>query len=150
MARKSLEVNAQFESGIPYEHPVPSVSRPCPNGDWRVSRFRFFVDKHDGKLGYGLVHLCQHLDLGITPSHLSRLFRQEIGLGVREYMKRRRLRAAMHKLQTTTLSVKEIAADLGYRSPADFFRQFKLHVKLTPREFRTHWRRAANPRSEVV
>ena len=119
---------------------VPSL---VPNADWRVTRLQQFIDDHEGHIGYRLSDVCQTLDLGITASHASRLFRQEIGLAIREYIKLKRLHAAATKLQATSLSVKEIAADLGYQAPADFFRQFKQLFQVTPLKFRSMSRTAA-------
>jgi len=107
--------------------------------DWRVLRLRQSIDERDGQLGCRLGELCRQLDLGITASHISRLFHQATGIAIREYMKRKRLQTAAIKLQTTTLSIKEIAADLGYRSPTDFFRQFKKVFHVTPQAFRIAW-----------
>lgn len=113
---------------------VPHLS---PNADWRVSRLQHFIDEHDGRIGSRLTDVCRTLDLGVTASHASRLFRQVLGLGIREYSKLRRLHAAATKLQTTSMSVKEIAADLGYQTPAGFFRQFKQLFRVTPLAFRS-------------
>jgi len=119
------------------------VPRPYADVDWRVSRLRQSIDERDGQLGLNLSELCRQLDLGITASHVSRLFHRVTGIGIREYMKQKRLQSAAIKLQTTTLSIKEIAADLGYRTPADFFRQFKKGFHVTPTAFRAASRTGA-------
>jgi AraC-like DNA-binding protein len=123
---------------------IPDFPGLQPHADWRVAQLKDFIDRQDGQLGPGLEQLCRQLDTGITAAHLSRLFRQEIGLGVREYSKRLRMRAAAQKLTSTSLPIKHIAADLGYRGPADFFRQFKHHFKVTPCKFRILQRRSRN------
>lgn len=104
--------------------------------DWRVERLQHFIKTAQGKLGWNLDRICKELDLGISGSHGARLFKKHAGLGIREYAKRTRLAAATDKLKTTTLSVKEIAADLGYRSQTDLSRQFKQLFCLSPTEFR--------------
>ena len=113
------------------------VANLAPTADWRVSRLQQFIDEHDGRIGCILDDVCRTLDLGVTSSHASRLFRRALGLETREYSKLKRLHAGATKLQTTSMSVKEIAADLGYRVPADFFRQFKQLFQVTPLRFRT-------------
>jgi AraC-like DNA-binding protein len=118
------------------EECVPNVPDLQPGADWRVAQLKDFIDRQDGQLGPGLEHLCRQLDIGISASHLSRLFRLETGLGVREYSRRLRMRAAAQRLAKTALPIKHIAADLGYRGPADFFRQFKRQFKMTPSKFR--------------
>lgn len=122
---------------------VPSLP---PNADWRVLRLQQFIHEHNGRLGCRLSDTCRKLDLGVTASHVSRLFRQNCGLGIREYRKLTRLHVAATKLQSTSMSVKEIAADLGYGTPADFFRQFKQAFQMTPRNFRAMQRARMNPR----
>lgn len=104
--------------------------------DWRVERLQHFINSVHGKLGSNLDRTCKQLDLGVSGSHGARLFKKHLGLGVREYAKRKRLALAADKLKSTTLPVKEIAADLGYRSQTDLSRQFKQVFWLTPTEFR--------------
>ncbi len=104
--------------------------------DWRVKKLEGFIDSHDGKIGWGLDQVCRELGLGISGSYAARLFKRQIGLGVREYAKRRRLRTAAQRLKTTAHAVKEIAGDLGYRSARVFERRFKEVLYLSPTEFR--------------
>ena len=137
MPREIRKVHPHIDSRFGTENVFVLLPPLYADTDWRVARLRRAIDERDGQLGYSLSELCRQLELGITASHVSRLFHQATGMGTREYMKRRRLQTAALKLQTTTLSIKEIAADLGYRSPADFFRQFKKVFHVTPQAFRT-------------
>ena len=118
--------------------------------DWRVLRLLQFIDAENGRLGGKLGDLCRQLDLGVSASHASRLFRHNLGLGIREYKKLRRLHAAAAKLQNTSMSVKEIAADLGYQTPADLFRQFKQFFQMTPLKFRAMCRACTAVRQTVA
>jgi len=137
MPREIKKVHQQIDSRFRNDNVFVLLPRLYADTDWRVARLRHSIDERDGQLGCTLSELCRQLDLGITASHISRLFHQSTGIGIREYMKRKRLQTAAIKLQTTTLSIKEIAADLGYRSPPDFFRQFKKAFHVTPQAFRT-------------
>jgi AraC family transcriptional regulator len=130
-----VEIRREFRGS---RHDLELLLPPAnqKTADWRALRLRRFIDDHDGHLGCSLGGLCRQLDLGITPSHASRVFRSALGIGVREYMKRIRLDAAGRKLESTSLSIKEIAADLGYKSPADLFRQFKQAFRITPKRYR--------------
>lgn len=130
-----VEIRREFRSSrVDLELLLPPANQKT--ADWRAVRLRHFIDDHDGHVGCSLDDVCRQLDLGITPSHASRVFRSAVGIGVREYMKRVRLGAARRKLESTSLSIKEIAADLGYKSPADLFRQFKQAFRVTPKRFR--------------
>lgn len=104
--------------------------------DWRVSRLREFIDQRHGHLACVLTDACRRLDLGISPEHAARMFRDTYGIGIRLYMKRSRLHAAAKQLESTSLAIKEISADLGYKSPADLYRQFKQIFHVTPKQFR--------------
>jgi len=119
------------------------LPEPNPNVDWRVFRLQQFIDRREGRLGWRLTDACRDLDLGISAPHAARLFRQCCGLTIREYTKRKRFRSATKYLETTPLSIKEIAANLGYSTPADFFRKFKELFHMTPSDYRERSRTAS-------
>jgi AraC-like DNA-binding protein len=133
-------VGARFGESTRTERPI----------DWRVERILQFLDTHDGKLGWGLNHLCLHLELGITGPHAAKLFSRQTGIGIREYAKERRLTVAAQQLRGTTDSVKQIALELGYRTPNDLRRQFKKRFSLNPTEFRTAHHQTAVPKQSGV
>jgi len=120
---------------------VPPAT-PSACADWRVQRLELFVNRVHGRLGWNLDVLCRQLGLGISGSHGARLFKKQTGLGFREYSKRRRLAVAADQLEKTSLSVKEIAADLGYKSQTDLSRQFRNIFGLNPTDFRMAHHRA--------
>jgi two-component system, response regulator YesN len=128
-------------------HKAPSSMRP---DDWRVERILHFVNTQDGKLGWDLDQLCADLELGITGSHAAKLFGWHTGIGIREYAKQRRLTLAAQQLQGTTDSVKQIALELGYRTPNDLRRQFKRLFCLNPTEFRTAYRKEIHPKGTAL
>jgi len=136
MPRINRKVDNLIRLGTPVEDWAPNLPHLQAHADWRVSKVKDFIDKQNGNVGTALDYLCRELDVGITAAHLSRLFRQETGLGIREYSRRLRMDTAARKLESTALPIKHIAADLGYRGPADFFRQFKQQFNVTPCEFR--------------
>lgn len=117
------------------------MPNPRPPSDWRVEGILRFVDEQSGKLGWDLNDLCTQLELGITGTHAAKLFTRHTGMGIREYAKQVRLTLAAQQLRTTTVSVKQIALELGYRNPNDFCRQFKKLFSLNPTEFRAVCRR---------
>lgn len=126
-------------------------TRPKRPIDWRVDRILQFVDTHDGKLGWDLNDLCLHLELGITGPHAAKLFSRQTGIGIREYAKERRLALAAQQLRGTTDSVKQIALELGYRTPNDLRRQFKRRFSLNPTEFRTaHHQSTVSKRTGIL
>ncbi len=113
-----------------------TIEKPPHCADWRVKKLQDWIYRHDGKLGRDLDNVCRELGLGISWRHAARLFRESLGIGVREYAKRRRQKAAVERLKLTALSVKEIAAELGYRNNRQFERVFRELFHLNPTEFR--------------
>jgi len=86
----------------------------------------------------------QHADLNtlanmvfLTPSYLSKLFKQETGLTLTDYITEIRLRKAKHLLKNAPdLKVHEIGAEVGYGDPAYFNKLFKRVVGVTPNEYK--------------
>ena len=77
--------------------------------------------------------------VGYSPDHLSKCFRRWHGVGLKEYIIHRRMQQAKNRLLTTTLSVKEIAASLGYREENRFIKFFLYHEGISPTAFRSHY-----------
>ncbi len=133
---------SHIEHCVPKSVPAVPTNQALIQGDWRVERLQFFINSAHGKLGWTLDSICRDLDLGVSGSYGGRLFKRHTGLGVREYTKRRRLALAADRLENTTLSIKEIAADLGYKNQTDLSRQFRQLFRLNPKEYREAHRRA--------
>lgn len=68
--------------------------------------------------------------------YLSRLFRQYVSMGPMEYIREIRIGKAKELLTRTTLSVKEVAAEVGFLDDKHFMRVFKRCVNMTPKQFR--------------
>ncbi|MDR3191851.1 MAG: helix-turn-helix transcriptional regulator [Treponema sp.] len=72
----------------------------------------------------------------ISPSHLSRLLKQETGHGFIEYVSMIRMDKVKELLITTDLKIKDIAAEVGYMDTASFLRKFRETEGITPGQFR--------------
>ena len=72
----------------------------------------------------------------LSRSHVSHLFKTQIGLSPGEYLRRLRMKKARHLLATSMLSVKEIMALAGYNNKSHFLRHFKRSFGLAPTEYR--------------
>jgi AraC-like DNA-binding protein len=90
------------------------------------------------ELNYG-----DHLDLEslaeimeTSPTHLSRVFRREVGIPLFEYINRTRIRKACALLRRTELPVTHIAVDVGYNNVSFFNRYFRRIMLCSPREYR--------------
>ena len=80
-------------------------------------------------------------DLGVSTEHLCRVLKRHTGLTFVTLLRRTRVRAACRLLQTTTLSMKEIASRAGFSSASRFDRDFKTVCGVSPSEYRAgFWR----------
>jgi AraC-like DNA-binding protein len=75
-------------------------------------------------------------EVGTSARTLSRLFASETQLSFKSWCQRARIAAAIEKLSVdATLSVKQLAADLGYASVPAFSHAFRQVTGKTPTEF---------------
>lgn len=81
----------------------------------------------------------------LSPSHLRSLFKTETGTSLSRYFKQLRLRRAEHLLETTFLSIKEVAATVGIGRVSHFVRDFKAAYGITPALYSERYRKARRP-----
>lgn len=77
--------------------------------------------------------------VGVTQAHLTRLFDRQFGVPPLQYYRRLRMEAAASYLVNSTLSVKEIAWELGYANPFHFSRSFRRFAGISPRGYRLQY-----------
>jgi len=74
--------------------------------------------------------------LHVSPNYLSGLLKNLTGQSTQQHLHARLIELAKTKLSTTTLSVSEIAYELGFEHLASFSKLFKTKTNLSPLEFR--------------
>jgi AraC family transcriptional regulator, transcriptional activator of pobA len=74
--------------------------------------------------------------LNIHPNSLNALVKRHLGQTTKATINEKLLREAQSLLKQTSLSVKEIAYELGFDSVTHFFRFFKQHIGYTPLAYR--------------
>jgi AraC-like DNA-binding protein len=109
------------------------------NMDWRAKKIKEFIDSHLVQGGLNVSDVCKELGLSMSGRQARRLFKASTGVGIRDYVRNRRLEVAVEQLEATDVPVKAIAADLGYQSTREFRRRFKESFGLSPMEFRKVW-----------
>ena len=73
---------------------------------------------------------------GLSRAYLSRLFREETGLTIMQYVTGRKLSAACRELELSARPVAEVAQIFAFSSESHFISVFRHHYGLTPREYR--------------
>ncbi|MBB3114576.1 AraC-like DNA-binding protein [Paenibacillus phyllosphaerae] len=74
----------------------------------------------------------------VSPTQLSQLFQQLIGLNVMEYIFTQRILYAKDLLHHSSSSISEIAAQCGFDSLSCFYKKFKAVTGAPPSHFRRH------------
>lgn len=75
--------------------------------------------------------------LGCSADYLSHLFHTETKERLTHYIQRIRIEGAILALETTALTISEIAYASGFSDPAYFARVFRQHKGVAPQDFRT-------------
>ncbi len=99
----------------------------------RIERFRALLDERCRQRL--TVEVCAE-ELGVTPGQLTRLCREVLGMSTLDAINARVIHEAQRELVYSTLSIKQVAAELGYADEAYFGRFFKKQTSLRPTEFR--------------
>jgi len=74
--------------------------------------------------------------LNISPSYLSDMLRSLTGQNAQQHIHQKLIEKAKEKLSATSLSVSEVAYELGFEHPQSFSKLFKTKTNLSPLEFR--------------
>ncbi|WP_159888550.1 AraC family transcriptional regulator [Paenibacillus puerhi] len=78
-------------------------------------------------------------DIHLSKAYVSRIFRRETGNSITDYITARRIRQACRLLETTTLPVERISAEVGFSTATYFIQLFKRVVGTTPLKYRRHF-----------
>uniref|UniRef100_UPI002FC6A85C helix-turn-helix domain-containing protein n=1 Tax=Devosia sp. TaxID=1871048 RepID=UPI002FC6A85C len=76
-------------------------------------------------------------EIGISPTHLNRVSREVLGASALAVIERRVALEARRMLLFSTLSIKQIGAELGYEDPAYFARFMKRALGVAPGKYRS-------------
>ena len=72
----------------------------------------------------------------ISVSHLSNIFKKEMGKNFVDYLWELRLKKTKELLLETDMSIDAISASVGYNSTSGFRKKFKADVGMTPAQYR--------------
>ena len=106
------------------------------NNDKLSDIFSYINDNVFTKLT--LDEICEHTH--ISKHHLCRLFKENIGVTITEYIKKRRLTLARQLLMDTNWKVTEIAQKCGFTDSSFFTKVFSKEYNITPTEYRSKYR----------
>lgn len=98
---------------------------------------------------YLIAHLREPFSLenlalycGLSVSRLACLFKQQTGTSPQRFLEHHRLKHASQLLRLTSLTISEVAAEVGYGDPFYFTNRFRRSNGKSPTQFRNENRRA--------
>lgn len=108
------------------------LTRHSRNAELYSGLFSFVDDRLDARLKVGEIAEAVKL----SPPHLSRMFKQDIGVTLKSFLSGKLNQKACALLSGTNLKVKDIAHKLGYDDEYYFLRAFKNQNGQSPSQYR--------------
>jgi len=95
----------------------------------------YFNNDSLSKKGLPTVHYIAE-SLNVSPNYLSGLLKHLTGQSTQQHIHNKLIEKAKEKLSTTSLSISEIAFELGFEHQQSFSKLFKTKTNVSPLEFR--------------
>ncbi|ROR27520.1 two-component system response regulator YesN [Mobilisporobacter senegalensis] len=103
----------------------------CPNP---IKIAKEYIEKNYNKEDFSLLDMADYMNL--SPQHLSRLFKKEVGITFVDYLTRVRTRKSIELLCQHDMKIYEIAEKVGYSSQHYFSSVFKKETGMSPVDYR--------------
>jgi AraC family transcriptional regulator len=107
--------------------------KPASLSPGQQAQIKTFVDREIAT-NFGLVDLAG--EVGYSPDHFSRLFKQAFEQSPHQYVLSRRIERGMAILRDETMSIAEVASACGFSSQGHFTTVFKQRTGTTPGAYR--------------
>ncbi|MGL5053317.1 MAG: helix-turn-helix domain-containing protein [Cetobacterium sp.] len=88
--------------------------------------------------------------VGLNSEYFSRLFKKEIGLNFKDYIKNLKIEIAYNYILNKKYKTSEIAYKLGYSDVSSFSKFFKKNTGLTPCEFKNSNKKTKNSNESIL
>ena len=129
LARSLLEqLHAAFGAAAPHWEDHDNAFDPLTT--------RTIVGSIDGHLKEGIRLDDVAVLVGLSGSHFARKFQQTVGMSLQRFVHRRRIRRSLALLRDPSLSIPDVAAELGYTTRSHFMRMFRGITGMTPARYR--------------
>lgn len=98
-----------------------------------VKKINTFLTENDIQYA-SIAGIAQSMNL--SREHLSRVFKENTGISLQQYILQQKIKMACRLLLQTNLSIKEISSKLGFANQRNFSRAFRKHKDYAPRDYR--------------
>lgn len=76
---------------------------------------------------------------GLSESYLSRIFKQNLGISISDYIREKKIEKATHLLRYSDKSIIDIANYLSFSSQSHFIQTFENFTGMTPKKYRNKY-----------
>lgn len=104
-----------------------------------IRRITEYLDQNYKREDLRMKSLCDRFH--ISASYLSHAFKRETGISPKQYVLLRRIGEAQSLLESTDRPIGEIETGLGFGSSVHFSSTFKKYVGMSPRDYRSYYRK---------
>lgn len=141
---------AAAESDLDSVHSVSQLQRQAEELLEKLCEFETAVSETENLILTAADYIREHFQdpslsagevcaiTGMLPSAFSKAFKQCMGVSYLEYLHRLRIDAAKKLLAAGSLTMKEIAEQVGYTNTVTMTRAFKRYENITPGKMRLH------------
>nr|WP_301287978.1 AraC family transcriptional regulator [Paenibacillus sp. MSJ-34] len=111
----------------------------CSNAQQKfdVTAFKKFIDEHYSE-DIHLEYLAQKYNT--SAKYMSRLLKNELGIGFQEYLQQLRIGKAKELLRHSDKPIAQIWEEVGFNNRNTFIRAFKNQEGITPSDYRKNIR----------
>ncbi|MEZ3487132.1 MAG: AraC family transcriptional regulator [Lachnospiraceae bacterium] len=110
---------------------------------YAVAKNRHYSRKIEAALHYITIHLHEKITLenvaeaaALSPCHLSRMFKKEVGMSMVDYVQKERVEAAKYMLVNSDETLAAISQYLYFSTQSYFIRIFRKYTGMTPGQYR--------------
>ena len=129
MLFRSLEtIFALCQDFLQHSHPMESAA------DSDLLPILQYINESCKSPDFSLYNAAEHFRM--SPSQLTNAFKAELHISPSAYITNYKIRLAKHLLETTSESVSDICASLGYSDTSSFIRKFRQQTGKTPAAYR--------------
>lgn len=143
---RALPVAGVIPKPVPLNQLLARIHAVCPVGASLAPPRRHFSRHVRAAIEYLSTHHTRDLPIqgvagaiGVSPSHLARLFRRETGMTVKQYVTGVRVEVAKRLLLDTDTKLEPVAERLGFCDAPHLSRVFRRSVGRWPGEYRRKW-----------
>ncbi len=126
---------------LPYEQLPTFVEAERPINRPEIRKAMLYIEKNLGKR-VSLRRISEHIHL--SESYFSKIFKDDTGLSVVQYITLLRIQEAKKLLMYSQLTVNQISKSLGYNRTSYFCKIFKMATTETPHSYRKKYAKPIN------